>query len=332
VGAQTLIDLGLANPVFALENGTQGWYLEDLALEHGSDRTYPPVPRDADLGPMRARAAALAERHGAGFAGAAEVNLWLGDEARTTYLFDVRTAEEFAAGTARGAVHAPGGQLLQATDQWVGVRNARIVLVDAEGVRAPVVASWLRRMGHEAWVLRGGTSAGVQAAVPAPIALPLLEAVAPRQLASWMEAGHASAIDLRPSRAYRKAHVAGSLWSIRPRLEALQGRIRGRAVLVADDAGVAQAAALDLAGLGFRDAALLAGGFAAWEAAGLPVEESPRSPPDSECIDYLYFVHDRHDGNKEAARRYLAWETDLLNHLDARERATFRFPAPGAPA
>ena len=40
IGAQTLINLGLKNPIYALENGTQGWYLEDFQLEHGSTRRY----------------------------------------------------------------------------------------------------------------------------------------------------------------------------------------------------------------------------------------------------------------------------------------------------
>lgn len=47
--------------------------------------------------------------------------------------------------------------------------------------------------------------------------------------------------------------------------------------------------------------------------------------PDARCIDFLFFVHDRHDGNKEAARRYLAWETNLIGQLDEQELATFRF-------
>jgi hypothetical protein len=67
-------------------------------------------------------------------------------------------------------------------------------------------------------------------------------------------------------------------------------------------------------------------GLAAWQQAGLPVEATPDSPTDAECIDYLFFVHDRHDGNKEAARRYLAWETGLVPQLDAQELAAFRLP------
>ena len=56
------------------------------------------------------------------------------------------------------------------------------------------------------------------------------------------------------------------------------------------------------------------------------MQASPDVPANRDCIDYLFFVHDRHDGNKEAARQYLAWETGLVAQLDARERAAFRLP------
>jgi hypothetical protein len=38
----------------------------------------------------------------------------------------------------------------------------------------------------------------------------------------------------------------------------------------------------------------------------------------------LFFVHDRHDGNLESARRYLEWETGLIAQLDEQEHASFR--------
>jgi hypothetical protein len=62
----------------------------------------------------------------------------------------------------------------------------------------------------------------------------------------------------------------------------------------------------------------------AWASSGLAVETSPDDPPDAERIDFLFFVHDRHDGNLDAARRYLAWETGLVDQLDEDERASFR--------
>ena len=50
-------------------------------------------------------------------------------------------------GTLLGALSAPGGQLVQATDQYVGTLGARVVLVDDAEVRAVMTASWLRQMG-----------------------------------------------------------------------------------------------------------------------------------------------------------------------------------------
>ena len=62
-------------------------------------------------------------------------------------MFDVRDPAEYAAGHVAGALSAPGGQLVQATDQYVGTLGARIVLVDDAEVRAVMTASWLRQMG-----------------------------------------------------------------------------------------------------------------------------------------------------------------------------------------
>jgi len=324
LGAQTLRSFGVPNPVYALENGTQGWYLADLPLEHGADRKYPSGVPDAHLPALQAKARALAERHGVAFVDAPTVARWLGDPARSTFLCDVRTPEEFATATIPGAQHTPAGQFIQSTDQYVGVRNARIVVFDSDLVRAPVCASWLRQMGHEAYVLTEGASAPLHASAgPAP-RLPSLRAVAPDALATFMRAG--CLLDLRSSAAYRAQHLEGAFWTIRPRIAAFAAAGKPIA-LVADDPRVAQLAAIDLIEAGARDVRLLEGGMQASRAAGVPLVATPGVPPDGERIDFLFFVHDRHEGNKEAARAYLEWETGLVQQLDPLERASFRLPA-----
>jgi hypothetical protein len=55
---------------------------------------------------------------------------------------------------------------------------------------------------------------------------------------------------------------------------------------------------------------------------------SGAKPADGDAIDYLWFVHDRHDGNLDAARRYLAWEQGLIAQLDAEEKAEFDLVTP----
>jgi len=327
IGAQTLIDFGFANPVYALENGTQGWTLAGLALEHGASRRYAERAVAADAFLLRERGRKHAERHGVALATPAEVNAWLAQPSRTTYLLDVRTAEEIAARPVPGFVPAPGGQLIQATDQWVGVRGARLVLMDEEEVRAPVVAAWLRQLGHEACVIEGGLAGALKIDARRPVNpphYPELTTMAPQELAGALRAGAVQVIDVRPGMTYRKGHIPQAAWSIRPRIAATITDRKKTVVLVADEPGVAELAAIDLGEAGCKDVRRLAGGHEAWCAAGLPVAATPQIPTDADCIDFLFFTHGRHDGNAEAARQYLAWEIGLVDQLDAQERGAFR--------
>jgi 3-mercaptopyruvate sulfurtransferase SseA len=123
---------------------------------------------------------------------------------------------------------------------------------------------------------------------------------------------------------FRKKHIPKTHWSTRARIAADAKAAKDRIVLIADDAGVAKLAAIDLAEAGHSDVAVLEGGFDAWDAAGYPTEASPDVPPDRDCIDYLFFVHDRHAGNREAMKQYLAWETGLIAQLDEQDRKLFQ--------
>ncbi|WP_238913167.1 rhodanese-like domain-containing protein [Achromobacter insolitus] len=325
IGAQTLINLGVPNPVYALENGTQGWYLEDLQLEHGARRRYEDNIAPQDLPALTQRSLKLAESHGVPMVDADEVQAWLRDTARSTFLCDVRSAEEYAQGSLPGAQHAPGGQLIQATDQYVAVRGARIVVFDAEGVRAPVVASWLRQMGWDASVLREGVQARLDNPVEKVLAPPV-PLLSDAQLAAAL-AQDAQLVDLRPSMRYRANHIVGARWSIRPRLAGLRLDRTRPVVLLAEDAALAAWAAQDLRASGVHDIQANTGDPSGWAAQGIALASTPAEPADAECIDYLFFVHDRHDGNKAAARQYLAWETNLVKQIDERELAGYRFPA-----
>jgi rhodanese-related sulfurtransferase len=325
IGAQTLINFGIPNPVYALENGTQGWVLADFELDRSSNHRYPAGIDESALPALQSAAEKLMERFMVGTVAAQDVHAWLNDEKRTTYLIDVRTPEEFRAGTIVGAVHAPGGQLIQATDQWVGVRNARIVLIDGgEKVRAPVVASWLKQLGCNVFVLEGGVKSGLKeipAAKPSLRALPIISVA---DLKQALDAGAAAVFDLGQSMNFRKAHIPGSQWSTRSRLVAASQSVKGTIVLVAEDDDIARLAAVDLLEAEIGEVRLLAGGLAAWTSAGYATEASPGMPPDIECIDYLFFVHDRHAGNREAMKQYLAWETGLTAKLDDQDRASFK--------
>jgi rhodanese-related sulfurtransferase len=139
--------------------------------------------------------------------------------------------------------------------------------------------------------------------------------------------GEVVLFDLRSSAAYRTAHIPGARWATRRQLHDVRG---AQVVLVDDDASVSALAAVDLLEQGVASVRRLEGGVVAWHAVGYPLEATPELPADAERIDYLFFVHDRHDGNLDAARGYLAWEIGLLAQLDAQERALFALGSPSA--
>jgi rhodanese-related sulfurtransferase len=329
IGAIGLKLAGIGNPVLALENGTQGWALENFALERGAAPEPYPALNDEALDASRRRAHAISEKWRIPWIDAVRLATLRDDPGRSLYLFDVRSAEEFAAGHLPGAVHAPGGQLVQASDQWIGIRRARLVLSDDTGLRAALAAFWLRQLGWETYVLAAPGLFTETASAEAGSAGTALPSVSAADAAAGLAAGTHRLLDLRPSQAYRSGHPAGAEWTIRPRVAAQAAGLEST-VLLAEEPAVAALAAVDLKESGVQDIRLLEGGFAAWRDAGLPVESTPNSPTPAEAIDFLAFVHDRHDGNLDASRRYLAWEQGLVAQLDPEERGEFRLERPPA--
>jgi rhodanese-related sulfurtransferase len=330
IGAQTLINLGIKNKVLALENGTQGWYLANFKLDHGATQKYPETININNIAAQQQRAKALAEKHDVAFVDSATVTRWLADTTRTTFLCDVRSPEEYALRTIPGAQHTPGGQLVQATDQFIGVRGARLVVFDEENVRAPAMASWLAMMGWEVAVL---TNAFAYQWETFPTSLPIeqqthtakVSTISAQQL-KHVDPLSTCCIDVRESTKYRAGHINGFIWSIRPQLKQLT-KIKGASVVVvADNLAIARLAALELSEAGALQIQINIDTPQQWQAAGLEIIASRSEPSDQESIDYLFFVHDRHDGNRAAAQRYLEWEINLLNQIDEQERQSYRLP------
>ena len=162
IGAQSLINAGIANKVVALRNGTIGWTLASRKIEHGSDRR-------GEIGAFEgaeANAREVAYRAGVRHVGFEEMAALRVQRGRTLYLFDVRDETEYAAGHIRGFRHYPGGQLVQEIDMAAPIRGARIVLTDDRRVRADMTASWLAQMGWDVVVLDGGYDGALEVGPP----------------------------------------------------------------------------------------------------------------------------------------------------------------------
>ncbi|UZG42677.1 rhodanese-like domain-containing protein [Caldimonas thermodepolymerans] len=340
MGAQSLRSAGVPNRVVALRNGTMGWKLAGFELEHGRQDDAVPMPAPAQARRAGEAARAFAQAQGVRAIDVGQLAQWQQQEAssRSLFLLDVRLADEYAQGHWPGARHAPGGQLVQATDQYIGVRHARVVLLDHDGTRAWMTAGWLQQMGcHEVYVLPVPKGAPLHAGPDAPKVLrqPLPDAPVVRAAAlqQALGAGQAAVIDIDNSLRFRQRHIPGALFTTRGRLpEAVAAIPAGqRIVLTSEDGVLAAVAAAELQAATGRDVASLLGGMQAWLAAGLPTESGGERVL-SGYEDRWYRPYERQPGDqREAMLEYLRWEVELAEQIAREPGLSFRLgPVPAA--
>ncbi|MFJ2986773.1 rhodanese homology domain-containing protein [Collimonas sp. NPDC087041] len=328
IGSQSLINAGIPNPVSALRNGTIGWTLAGQQLEHGKTQRFSDRPTDPPGSQNHAQAVAssreVANRARVGRTDLATLARWQEEVGRTTYRLDVRTPEEYAAGHLPGFSSAPGGQLVQETDHIAPVRGARIVLADDDGVRANMSASWLAQMGWDVYVLDGLQQTDFSASGNPPPQLPPTspyESVTPQQLAQWLQdnaSGNDNTVllDFTSSANYVKQHIPGARFALRSQLaQALQQTPAAtRYVLTCGSSLLAGYAAGDAQQLTDKPVFVLAGGTAAWIAAGLPLE-SGETALASPRIDRYQRPYEGTDNPVAAMQAYLDWEYGLVAQL-----------------
>jgi len=309
----------------ALRNGTMGWTLAGLARESGKARRAPTVS-PAGLAWAKSAAAGVAARFGITRIDRATLERWRADGGRTLYLLDVRDPGEYAAGHVAGALSAPGGQLVQATDQYVGTLGARIVLVDDAEVRAVMTASWLRQMGWaDVFVLAeaGGETGWPAPAVLGPAPDPAL-CIDVGGLAALLARDAATVVDLSLSRDYLKAHIPDAWFAIRSRLARAFAAVplRGTLVLTSEDGVLAGLAAGEAQALVDTPVRVLEGGNAAWLAAGHALTaDDPRMADDA--VDTWLKPYERAKDTTQAMQDYLSWEVDLLARIERDGTARF---------
>jgi rhodanese-related sulfurtransferase len=313
IGAQSLINAGLPNKVVALRNGTMGWSLAGFVCESGKNRRAPSYS-DKTLGWARNAGRRVAQDCGVKTIDRTTLETLRTDITRTLYLFDVRDPAEYEKGHVAGAISAPGGQLVQATDQYVGTLGARIALVDDAEVRAMMTASWLRQMGYsDVFVLvEGGAETGWPTTQTLEADKHPAAAIDLESLRELLSRNAATIIDLSLSRNYLNDHIPGAWFAIRTRLAGALKKIplKGTLVLTSEDGAVGHLAVAEAqvaAGIPVR---FLSGGNAAWKAAGYELSAEPFMA--DEAIDQWRKPYERSGDAKAAMREYLAWETDLL--------------------
>jgi rhodanese-related sulfurtransferase len=318
IGAQSLINAGIPNPVAALQNGTIGWTLAGYSLAHGQTRSFGETTRAAKSWAQEA-SRRVAAKAGVLHIDIATLDRWVANAGeRTLYRFDVRTPEEYEIGHPAGFRSAPGGQLVQAVDEWVAVRGARLVLFSDDQVRATMTASWLVQMGWEAVVIEPG-ALGLDQKGPQMPRRPEkpengVDIVTPGALACFPGVS-TTIVDLAPSPQYLRGHIPGAHFAIRSRfaldLPELGGT--GAIVLTSPDGFLAAFASAEAALATRRPIKVLDGGTKAWVEAGQPLEQAPHwvSPQ----IDVYKRPYEGTDNAVKAMEDYITWELQLVAQL-----------------
>jgi rhodanese-related sulfurtransferase len=331
IGAQALRNAGFPNPVVSLENGTAAWLLAGYEPGRGAD-DIAPAPSAQGLEQARQAADRIAQRFPIEKIDAAGLARWRAEsEKRSLYLLDVRTAEEFSAGHLPGSRSAPGGQIVQATDKFVGTRQGRIVLVDnPDAVRATITASWLVQLGLEQVAVYAADTAefserGPQDRPPVDPALTgaTIDVLSARDL---IASGQAVVLDLEPAPPYfRERHyLPGSYVARRSALaETLAGVPgSGTIILTSSDGDIARLAAGDTQAAGERKIVALAGGTQAWIDAGL----AHRSGLDQPALDPAHALPPLPDLDQRRVilDAYVKWGDVITEQLERDGLVRFR--------
>jgi len=312
--ARTLIDLGL-NDVVAFDGGTLAWCLAGHALERGSRRRRV-VPSRAGRQFAELGAARLAKHHGVGRIEAPELAALLEARDRNVSAFDLRHLGNHLVAHVPGSVSVSNDMLVVRHDESIAVRDAPVVLIDDDEVRALMTGVWLRRVGlPDVRQLAGGFAAWAAGGHPCSAVAdkPLgweaaCGAVAPLDIddvAGWLDA-HAPVqlLHVDTSASYRRGHLPGALWLPRswlePRIARIMTSLDAAMLLTCTDGSQSAFAAATLRGRGYAHVAWLQGGTRNWTTAGRALETASQ-PQDDELLPPFR-------RELQAMRDYLDWE------------------------
>ena len=256
----------------------------------------------------------------------ATFDTWRNDDTRTTYVLDVRSQG------IRGGTHARIRSRRAASSRKAPIngaaQNARIVLIDDDAnVRAVTTAHWLVQMGcvrgARGGIAGDGTETGMPKRTLGLDAL-VLEEMDGDAVVAGLAAGELALADTDVSEDYvldRRPASPG----VCPRAQALLHAMRDAPKIVLYS--MHEAGAIDrlrFAGNDGQADPILSGGRERWKAEGRSIEPTPSDAVSQEDrIDFLFWVHDRHLGNDQAARDYLAWEEQLPAQIEADGDATY---------
>ena len=210
---------------------------------------------------------------------------------------------------------------MQATDEYLATRRARVVLADWDGVRALTTGAWLAQLGAvQVFVYRPGARAMLEVGAEPYRVLrhrPEAQAVRAAALHEAIGQGRVEVFDVESRRAFEKAHVPTARFAVPDRLADLLPEDASREIVLTSSDGVlASLVAAELAWRTGRPVRYLLGGVRAWQTLALPVQQGDEGvltgDDDKDISPYgLSDLKARDAG----FRHYLDWELGLVAQL-----------------
>jgi len=321
IGAQTLIDFGIKNKVRALENGTQGWFLSDFILDHNKNEIINISPNDIELEALQHKILKSIKKHNIDLIDFPKAQKLILNENKSTFIFDVTNSNK----NKSKIRHVPGGQLVQATDKYIGVWNASLILVDdGDLIRAGTSAVWLKKMGYKVYILNEGSINTKKLKFKNEVffkdkKLNILK------FESLINLKNVTLYDIRSSEDFMKLRIKKSIWLNRTNLRKEIIKKNHHVVIITDKIDKASLIVNDIEE---KNLGCLISVYN-WKEDEFKnhldiIDNKPKLFSKKDCIDFNFHTHKRHKGNKNHAKQYLKWEVDLINKMDEQELLFFK--------
>ena len=320
IGAQTLIDLGISNKVKALENGTQGWFLSDLCLDHNKNDFLDVRPDDTELKKIQNKIFKLLIKHSINLIDFSKAQELILDKNKSTFIFNVTNSNK----NMNSIRHVPGGQLVQATDKYIGVWKATVILVDdGDLIRAGTTAIWLKKMGYQVHVLKKeiiniNTLKFKNKFLLKEKKLNIFE------IEKFNNFKNTILYDIRSSENFMKIRIKNSIWLNRANLRKVKIKKQQQIIIITDEFDKARLVINDIEEMNLGCVISLY----KWKENELInhsniIDNKPILFPKKDCIDFNFHTYKRHKGSKSHANQYLKWEIGLINKMDKQELSFF---------
>ena len=320
IGAQTLIDLGISNKVKALENGTQGWFLSDLCLDHNKNDFLDVRPDDTELKKIQNKIFKLLIKHSINLIDFSKAQELILHKNKSTFIFNVTNSNK----NMNSIRHVPGGQLVQATDKYIGVWKATVILVDdGDLIRAGTTAIWLKKMGYQVHVLKKEIININTLKFKNKFLLKEKE-INIFEIKKFNNFKNTILYDIRSSENFMKIRIKNSIWLNRANLRKVKIKKQQQIIIITDEFDKARLVINDIEEMNLGCVISLY----KWKENELInhsniIDNKPILFPKKDCIDFNFHTYKRHKGSKSHANQYLKWEIGLINKMDKQELSFF---------